>query len=174
MGGDTDDRLGGSSDALAKGRTDTGPIRRFADEDRGEDPARSFPGSDPEVARRLAGADTGSLRQGSENDRSSQSGRVSRADPDGPPLYEGATSASAIAGQEAGMGSAGESAGAGNAAGSPVMGSTGGRSGSAPGVASTTGAGISNMTGTNRTGGPAPGDENADVETAQPPRKGEH
>lgn len=70
-----------------------------------------------------------------------------------PPIYEGTTSSSALAGQDAGIGSAGVGARSGAPAGSPAMGTMGGRSGAAPGVTSTTGAGYSNMTGTNRTGG---------------------
>ena len=68
------------------------------------------------------------------------------------------------------MGSAGVSGGAGSPAGSPAMGTTGGRSGAAPGVTSTTGAGYSDMTGTGRTGGPTPARDDADRDTAQPPR----
>ena len=55
MSAGRDDRLGGRSDSQESGRTDTGPIKRFADDDRGENPAEHLPGADPEVARRLCG-----------------------------------------------------------------------------------------------------------------------
>ena len=66
-GRDDEDRLGGRSDALA-GRGGghgggAGPIRRYRDEDRGEDPADHFRGrGGQDVAQRLGGADTGTLR----------------------------------------------------------------------------------------------------------------
>ena len=149
MSAGKDDRLGGRSDALEGGRKDTGPIKRFADDDRGEDPAAHFPHGDAEVARRLAGADTGSLRPQERDEPASQTAHRAgqrpsapgAGDGDQPPIYEGATSTSAIGGLDAGMGSAGVSAGSGAPAGSPAMGGTGGRSGTAPGVGSTTGAG---------------------------------
>jgi hypothetical protein len=166
-----DDRLGGHSDAQAEERTDTGPIRRYTDEDRGEDPAEHFPHADAEVARRLGGADTGSLRTQEQDEPES---RVDTKHPvrqgaggDRPPIYEGATSTSGVGGFDAGMGSAGGTA---SPAGSPAMGATGGRSGTAPRVTSTPGAGYSSMTGSGRTGGPTPGSDDADRETAQPPR----
>ena len=175
MSAGEDDRLGGRSDALESGRKDSGPIRRFGDDDRGEDPAAHFPHGDAEVARRLAGADTGSLRSQERDEPASQTGdRAGQHPPapgtrdgDRPPIYEGATSTSAIGGLDAGMGSGGVSAGSGAPAGSPAMGGTGGRSGTAPGVGSTTRAGYSTMTGT---GGPAPGRDDADQDTTQPPR----
>ncbi|MEK0084342.1 BON domain-containing protein [Benzoatithermus flavus] len=80
-----------------------------------------------------------------------------RQDRGRPPIYEGATSSSALGGLDAGMGSAGVSALSGSAAGSPAMGTTGGRSGAAPGVTSTTGIGYSTATGTNRNAGTGPG-----------------
>src|SRR4051812_15756540 len=174
MGADGNDRLGGRSDSQAEGRTDTGPIKRFADDDRGENPAEHFPGADPEVARRLAGADTGSLRSQERDDAERRVGHDAGQGPrqdarggDRTPIYEGATSTSGVGGLDAGMGSAGVSAGSGSPAGSPA---TGGSSTTAPGVTSTTGAGYSTATGTNRTGGPTPGRDDADRETAQPPR----
>jgi hypothetical protein len=89
---------------------------------------------------------------------------------DQPPVYEGATSTSAVGGLDAGMGSAGVSGLAGSPAGAGAIGTTGGRSGVAPGVTSTTGVGYSAMTGTGRTGGPAPGSDDGQKDTAQPPR----
>lgn len=66
-----DDRLGGRSDAFAgrdyggwygpgTGRTD--PTRRYTGEDRGENPAEHFPRGGDDLARRLGGADTETLR----------------------------------------------------------------------------------------------------------------
>jgi hypothetical protein len=172
MNAGKDDRLGGHSDAQAEGRSDSGPIQRYPDDDRGENPAEHFPQGDAEVARRLAGADTGSLRSQGQSDRKGTGdfGTATRQDKHRPPIYEGATSTSAVGGRDAGMGSAGVSGGAGSPAGSPAMGTTGGRSGAAPGVTSTTGAGHSNMAGTGRTGGPTPARDDADQDTAQPPR----
>jgi translation initiation factor IF-2 len=174
MSAGRDDRLGGRSDSQESGRTDTGPIKRFADDDRGENPAEHLPGADPEVARRLAGADTGSLRS-QERDKTDRGagqkpGQGGRGGDDGPPIYEGATSTSAVGGLDAGMGSAGVSAGSGSPTGSQAAGGAGSP---APGVTSTTGAGYSTMTGSNRTGGPTPGRDDADRDTAQPPRSSE-
>src|SRR3954452_18799960 len=106
MSAGRDDRLGGRSDSQESGRTDTGPIKRFADDDRGENPAEHLPGADPEVARRLAGADTGSLRS-QERDKTDRGagqkpGQGGRGGDDGPPIYEGATSTSAVGGLDAG------------------------------------------------------------------------
>ena len=106
--GDDRDRLGGRSDAQAEGRGDTaGPPRgRFADDDRGENPAAHFPDADPDVARRLAGADTGSLRAPGDADPKSAGRdhpvprRRGSDDPSQPPVYEGATSASAVDARE--------------------------------------------------------------------------
>jgi hypothetical protein len=169
-----DDRLGGHSDAQAEGRTDTGPIRRYTDEDRGENPAEHFPHADAEVGRRLGGADTGSLRTQEQDEPESCADMKhpvwQGVGGDRPPIYEGATSTSGVGGLDAGMGSAGVSGGTGSPAGSPAIGATGGRSGTGPGVTSTTGAGYSSMTGTGRTGGPTRGSDDADRETAQPPR----
>jgi hypothetical protein len=171
MDADHEDRLGSSSDALAEGRGGQGPLKRFRDQDLGENLADHLPGADPDVARRLAGADTGSLRaQEDDGDRSTGDRARHRADhPDRLPIYQGATSASGISRQDAGLGSAGASGGAGSPAGAPSMGAASGRSGSAPGVASTTGSGISTITGTGRTGGPSPGRDNQETEMAQPP-----
>src|SRR5688572_1636146 len=94
MSAGKDDRLGGSSEALASGRGDTGPIKRFAEDDPGENPARHLPDADPDVARRLAGADTGSLRAQSQPDQpasSSQGRKSGTPDARRPPIYEGAT-----------------------------------------------------------------------------------
>jgi hypothetical protein len=216
---DDDDRRGGP-------RRDPGPgpIRRYRDEDRGEDPAAHFRRGEPEVARRLAGADTGPLRAQDHRGRGPRGYRRSDEriledvhrrltdDPQvdasdievtvrdgevtlsgtvddrrarrraediaegvsgvthvqnntrvrqggGPPIYEGATSSSALGGLDAGIGSSGVSGLSGSPAGSGAVGTTGGRSGAAPGVTSTTGAGYSDMTGTGRTGGPSPGSD---------------
>ena len=246
MGEHDDGRLAGRSDALAGGGgpiRGTGPLRRYRDEDRGEDPAAHFRRGDPDLARRLGGADTGTLRAAQEDHRGrgpkgyrrsderihdevcgrltddpyvdasevevSVSGgevtlsgtvdgrnarrraedvaeqvsgvshvqnnlRPRQAPPgrDQPPVYEGATSTSAVGGLDAGMGSAGVSGLAGGPAGSGVMGTTGGRSGVAPGVTSTTGVGYSAMTGTGRTGGPAPGSNDGRKDSAQPAQGG--
>ena len=158
MSAGKNDRLGGRSDSQAAGRTDTGPIQRFADDDRGENPAEHLPGADPEVARRLAGADTGSLRSQERDDTNGGAGQKpgqgARGGEDRPPIYEGATSTSAVGGLDAGMGSAGVSAGSGSPSRFPGRGRC---RQPPPGVTSTTGAGYSTMTGTNRTGGPTPG-----------------
>lgn len=241
MAGRDDDRLGGRSDAFA-GRGYSGghgPIRRYRGEDQGEDPAAHFRRGDPDTARRLAGADTGTLRAASHRGRgpkgyrrsderiredvsdrltddssvdasgievSVQDGEVTLSgtvgdrqgrrraediaesvagvthvqnnlrlgqaipDRDRPPLYEGATSASALGGVDAGTGSAGVSGLTGGPAGSGAAGATDGRGGAAPGVTGTTGAGYSAITGTGRTGGPTAGSSGAGQEDlAQPP-----
>jgi BON domain len=240
MTGRDEDKLGGRSDALA-GRGHGGghgPIRRYRDEDQGEDPAAHFRRGDADAARRLAGADTGALRAASHRGRgpkgyrrsderiredvsdrlTEDSGvdasgievgvrdgevtlsgtvgdrrarrraedlaesvagvahvqnnlRLGQAAPDRdrPPLYEGATSASALGGVDAGTGSAGVSGLAGGSAGAGAMGATEGRSGAAPGVTSTTGAGYSALTGTGRTGGPTAGGGAGQEDLAQPP-----
>jgi hypothetical protein len=82
--------------------------------------------------------------------------RARRQDRGGPPVYEGATSASAMGGLDAGMGSAGETALSGSAAGASTLGTTGGRSGAAPGVTGNTGMGYSRFSGTDRSGGGEP------------------
>jgi hypothetical protein len=174
-----DDRLGKHSRGA-----DTGPIRRYRDEDRGENPADHLCRGDEDLASRLGGTDTGALRsqdnrgRGPKGNRGSDerthedtSGRQAiPRDRDQPPLYEGATSISGIGGLDAGMGSAGVSGLSGGPAGSTAMGTTGGRSGADPGVTSTTGAGFSTMTGTGRTGGPASGSDEDQKDRAQPPQ----
>ena len=238
-----DDRLGGRSDALSagdpRGRYEPGSLRRYHDEDRGENPAEHFGRGGQDVAQRLAGADTGTLRSqdhrgrgpkgyrrsderireegcerltddplvdASEIEIAVQDGEVTLAgtvddrrtrrraediaesvsgvlhvqnnlrprqqvrDRNQPPIYEGATSSSGLGGLDAGMGSAGVSGLSGGPTGSPGMGTTGGRSGADPGVTSTTGAGYSSMTGTGRTGGPAPGSDEPQKDLGQPPR----
>jgi hypothetical protein len=167
MGGHDEDRTGGRSRGA-----DTGPIRRYRDEDRGENPADHFRGGDEDVAARLAGADTGTLRSGEPTPGTDSNRRATPRDRDRPPIYEGATSTSGIGGLDAGMGSSGTSGLSGGPAGSSAMGTTGGRSGAAPGVTSTTGAGYSTMTGTDRTGGPAAGSDEDQKDLAQPPQSG--
>ena len=174
MSAGRDDRLGGRSDSQESGRTDTGPIKRFADDDRGENPAEHLPGADPEVARRLAGADTGSLRS-QERDKTDRGagqkpGQGGRGGDDGPPIYEGATSTSAVGGPRRRHGQRRRQRGFRQPDRLPGRGWC--RS-PAPGVTSTTGAGYSTMTGSNRTGGPTPGRDDADRDTAQPPRSSE-
>lgn len=234
-----DDRLGGRSDAQEPPLRGQGPgsfpVRRYRDQDLGEDPARHFPDADPDAVRRMGGADTDTLQAAGHRGRGPRGYRraderiredvcdrltddpevdashievsvaqgevtlkgtvetrrmrrlaedvVERVpgvahianalrtkDRERPPIFEGATSTSALGGLDAGMGSAGVSGLSGSPTGFPTMGTTAGRSGAAPGVTSTTGMDYSMATGTGRTGGPSVGRDEDVKDRAQPPR----